>query len=227
MIWPFMKALMPIIPFDTTTVFTVRIVQHICRKNLRTKKFSCARTKCEAIVTNVFAPWSLEELTHDLKSVDFVTVFCDTSNNKHIKLLPIVVLYFQGYNFEAPINNKIFTVVEISGETADIMSAQIMKAIGSYELDTKFVGLLADNTNTNFGGLLWRGTENVITKIKSELNRNIIGLGCNAHIIHNCAKAAFDSMLIDTEVLVTKIFVYFHIYTVRFPRFLWFCWTRI
>ena len=63
------------------------------------KKFSCARTKCEAIVTNVFAPWALEELTNDLKSVDFVTVSCDTSNHKNIKLLPIVVRYFQWYNF--------------------------------------------------------------------------------------------------------------------------------
>ena len=83
------------------------------------KKFSCARTKCEAIVRNVFARWALEELTNDLKSVDFVTVSYDTSNHKHIKLLPIVVRYFQGYNFEAPINNKILIFVEISGETAD------------------------------------------------------------------------------------------------------------
>ena len=64
------------------------------------------------------------------------------------------------------------------------------------------------------------GTENVITKIKSELKRNIIGLGCNAH---NCAKAAFYSMPIDIEVLVTKIFGYFHIYTVRVERLKDFC----
>ena len=98
-----------------------------------------------------------------------------------------------------------------------------MKAIGSYELDTEVVELSDDTTNTNFGGLLRRGTENFITKIKSELNRNIIGLGCNAHIIHNCAKAAFDSMPIDIEVLVTKIFGYFHIYTVRVEHLKDFC----
>ena len=135
------------------------------QKKFADKNFSCARTKCEAIVTNIFAPWALEELINDLKSVDFVTVSCDTSNHKHIKLLPIVVRYFQGYNFKAPINNKILTVVEMSGETADIISAQIMKAIGSYELDTKVVGLSADNTNTNFGGLLRRGTENSLQKL--------------------------------------------------------------
>jgi hypothetical protein len=52
------------------------------------------------------------------------------------------------------------------------------------------------------------------TKIKSQLNRNIIGLGCNAHIIHNCAKTAFDSISVGIEALVLKIFVYLHIYKV-------------
>jgi hypothetical protein len=62
--------------------------------------------------------------------------------------------------------------------------------------------------------LLGRGTENVLTKIKAQLSRNIIGFACNAHIIHNCTKTAFDIMPVDIKVLVTKIFVYFHIYAV-------------
>lgn len=193
------------------------------QKKFSDKKFSCSRTKCEAIVKNVFYPWSLEEMKNELKNVDFVTLSCDTSNHKYLKLLPITVRYFDGYNMHAPINNKVLTFVEISGETADIISSEIMKTIASYELDTKVIGLSADNTNTNFGGLLRRGTENVITKLKTQLNRNIIGLGCNAHIVHNCAKAAFDSMPIDIEVLVTKIFGYFHIYTVRVERLKDFC----
>jgi hypothetical protein len=36
------------------------------------KKLSCARTKCESIVTNVYAPWALEELKNGLKCVNFV-----------------------------------------------------------------------------------------------------------------------------------------------------------
>jgi hypothetical protein len=88
-----------------------------------------------------------------------------------------------------------------------------MKAIANYDFETKAVRFSADNTNTNFRGLLRRGKVNVLTKIKSQLNRNIIGFVCNAHIIHNCIKTAFDSMPVDIEVLVTKIFGYFHIYT--------------
>jgi hypothetical protein len=58
--------------------------------------------------------------------------------------------------------------VEISGETANIISMQVMKAIDNYE--TKVVSC----------------KENALTKIKSQLNRNIIGfeecrlLGCGA-----------------------------------------------
>jgi hypothetical protein len=71
--------------------------------------------------------------------------------------------------------------------------------------------------------LLRRGKENVLTKIKSQLNRNIIGFGCHMHINHNCTKTAFDSMLVDIEVLVKKIFGYFRIYRVRAERLKDFC----
>jgi hypothetical protein len=57
------------------------------QKKFADKKFSCARTKCESIITNVYAPWALEELKKYLKCVNFVTVFCDTSNHKHMKQL--------------------------------------------------------------------------------------------------------------------------------------------
>jgi hypothetical protein len=102
--------------------------------------------------------------------------------------------------------------VEISEETADIISMQVMKEIVNYDLETKVVGLSADNTNTDFRGLTCK--ENMLTKIKSQLNRNLIGFGCNAHIIHTCTKTAFDSMPLDIKVLVTKNFGYFRLYTV-------------
>jgi hypothetical protein len=76
-----------------------------------------------------------------------------------------------------------------------------MKAIANYDIETKVLGLSADNTGTNFGDLLRRGKENVSTTMKSQLNRNLIGIGCNADIIQNCSRTAFDSMPVDIEVL--------------------------
>jgi hypothetical protein len=143
-----------------------------CTTSLQ-KKFSRARTKCESIVTNVYAPWALEELKNDLKYVNSVTVSCDTSNHKHVKLPPVSVRYFHAYDLETPVKNKLLTFVEISEDIADMLSMQVMKAISNYDLETKVVSLSADNINTNFGGFFRRGKENVLTKIWSQLNRNI------------------------------------------------------
>jgi hypothetical protein len=66
-----------------------------------------------------------------LKSVDFHTVSCSASNHKHAELLSIFVHYLQGYSLEPPIDNKILTLAEISGETVDIISAQIVRPVAS------------------------------------------------------------------------------------------------
>jgi hypothetical protein len=94
-----------------------------------------------------------------------------------VKPLPLLVRYIQAYGLENLVKNKLFTFVEISGETADIISMEVIKAIGNYDTESKVVGLSANNTNTNFEGLLRRGKENVLTKIKSQLNRNIVCFG--------------------------------------------------
>ncbi|XP_071038982.1 uncharacterized protein [Parasteatoda tepidariorum] len=198
-----------------------------CTSNLQKKfvdkKFSCARTKCEAIAVNVFSPWAFLELKKDLQSVQFVTISYDTSNHNHVKLLPILVRYFQWDCAKDPINNKLVSLNEIKGETVKILSSEILNALFEFQLKDKMAGLSADNTNTNFGGLLRRGTENVHTKLQTELGRDIFGFGCNAHIIHNGAKTAFDCLPVDIEVMVSKLFSYFKIYTVRIERLKEFC----
>jgi hypothetical protein len=45
--------------------------------------------------------------------------------------------------------NKFLTSVEISRDTADIISIQVLKAIANYNLETKVVGLSAYNTVTD------------------------------------------------------------------------------
>lgn len=57
-------------------------------------KFSCARTKAEAIVTNIFAPNILNILHCNLKQCTFVSVLTDASNHKEIKLFPVLIRYF-------------------------------------------------------------------------------------------------------------------------------------
>lgn len=58
------------------------------------KEFSCAQTKCQAIIRNVFAPHVKELLSKDLKDCNYVTIYTDASNHGSTKLFPVVVRFF-------------------------------------------------------------------------------------------------------------------------------------
>jgi hypothetical protein len=47
------------------------------------------------------------------------------------------------------------------------------------------------------------------------MGRNIVGVGCGAHIIHNCLQTVADVLPIEVKAFVVKIYKYFHIYTVH------------
>jgi hypothetical protein len=57
-----------------------------------------------------------------------------------MKQLPVSGRYFQAYDLENRVNNKLLTLVEISGETADIIFMQVMKSMANYDLEAKKVG---------------------------------------------------------------------------------------
>lgn len=109
-----------------STVFAVRTAEQLYRRICR-QKFACAKTKYESVVTNVCIPWVLEGLKNYLKYVNFVSASCDASNHEHVKQFPMLVRYFQVRDLENPVKNELLTCVDISGETTDIISMQVMK----------------------------------------------------------------------------------------------------
>jgi hypothetical protein len=50
--------------------------------------------------------------------------------------------------------------------------------------------------------VLLEDKNNVFLKLKNTLKRNILGLGCCAHVIHNSIQYAADSLPIDIEIIV-------------------------
>lgn len=58
------------------------------------KKFSCGKTKCEAIAKNVIAPYSSDILKTELQDDPFICIYTDASNHKDIKIFPTLVRYF-------------------------------------------------------------------------------------------------------------------------------------
>lgn len=182
-------------------------------------KFSCSQTKCQAIVTNVFAPYAKQILQEDLKACHYVSIYTDASNHGNIKLFPVLVRYFLP---RVGVCVKVLDITSEDGETSIIISNLISSAADKYDLKTKIVGFCGDNAKVNFGGETRGGENNVFYRLKLWLP-HLIGIGCAAHITHNALKYACDSMPIDVEWVIVKIYSHFYLNTVRTTKLKAFC----
>lgn len=184
------------------------------------KKFRCGKTKCESIATNVIAPYSLSVLKAELNEVPFVCIYTDASNHKDIKVFSTLVRYFHP---STGINVKVLDLVNLPGETAEVIYESLMDILEKHNLKDKLIGFCADNANTNFGGVERGGQCNVFRKLQAGLGKPIVGVGCAAHIAHNAIQTAADLLPVDIEQIITKIYSYFYIYTVRVENLKDFC----
>jgi len=101
----------------------------------------------------------------------------------------------------------------LPGETANLIHYKILSVLEKFGIKEKIISYYEDNTN--FGGIARKGKNNIYIKLKNTLNREILGLGCCAYIVHNSIQYAADNLPIDIGSIVCKIFEFFHIYTVR------------
>ena len=152
--------------------------------------------------------------------INFVTLTADASNRKDVKLIPVMVRYFWS---EEGVKSKLLNLHSVPGKSADIVTNCLVSTLKKNNLTQKIVAYCGDNYNTNFGGVNPEGKNNVFSYLKKELGRNIVGVGCGAHIVHNCIQTAVDVLPIEVESLVVKIYKYFHIYTVRVTQLKEFC----
>ncbi|XP_074857908.1 uncharacterized protein LOC142017138 [Carettochelys insculpta] len=189
-------------------------------KKLYQPKFSSARTKSEAIICNILAPLSTEELQCDLEKRSFITLSWDASNKKDQKLFPVLVRYF------CPISGIHTKIIEFSSlpcETSDVQCEFLYQLIQKHSLSEKLVGICVDNTNSHFGGAKHAGKSNIWQKLQIRLGKEIFSIGCGAHMVHNCLQTAADCLPIDLESFAMKVYKYFHIYTVCVEELKDFC----
>lgn len=183
-------------------------------------KFTCSRTKAEAIVVKVLSPLAMKHLKDELENVNFVSIFIDASNHKEVKLFPILVRYFLP---SSGIQVKLLEFKDLSGETSALQHQYIMETLESHQLSQKLIAFCADNANTNFGGAERKGKNNIYCKLNETLSHKVLGLGCAAHIVHNAIQSAAECLPLDIESVVHKIYMYFYIYTVRVTALQEFC----
>lgn len=185
-------------------------------RNFFESKFSLARTKTAAIITNVIAPFIDRTMKYDIENRHFITIMTDTSNRKNIKLLPVVLRCFNPV--KGVVNYKAL-IKSIPNEQSSTVSSMLMDVIHTYNLYQKIIAYSADNTNLNFGGVERQGRNNVWRKLQLELNRNVIGNGCNAHIMHNAITAGCEILDVDIEAVMVKLYKHFSIFSVRTESF--------
>lgn len=63
----------------------------------------------------------------------------------------------------------------------------------------------------------------VHTRFQPHLGRELLGIGFGAHLNNNCLKTAADKLPVYFELMLTKLFKYFHTYTVRIAQLKEFC----
>ena len=191
-------------------------------KKLFDKQFSCARTKAEAICTNVFSPYLLSELQKDLNNCSFISVATDSSNHTSTKLLglPVMVKFFDP---KEGIKIRSIEFSNLPGETSIMVANYIVESLDKFNLKSKVVACGSDSMISMMGGFNQQGSNNVLKHLRSLISDDIMGIGCAAHIIHNASQTAVDQLPLDCEALIVKICKFFYIYTVRVERLKEFC----
>jgi hypothetical protein len=81
---------------------------------------------------------------------------------------------------------SILGVYSVEGETSDIIVSAIANSVKRFNIEDKITYFCRNNSNKNFGGAQRRGKSNVLTKLRNPWSRNVLGIGCGAHMIHNC-----------------------------------------
>lgn len=186
-------------------------------------KTTCARTKCEAIINGIIGPHSINVIIKSMDEIQFLGVATDGSNHGAIKLFPIVIQYYDWKQGGSGVQVKLLELRNTPNETSETISAYIKSTLEKYKFSSKCIAFSGDNTNTNFGGINRKTGKNIFSNLKVSLERNIVAIGCPAHILHNCVQHGTDGLNFDIESIVLKIFNFFSIYTVRTEALKDFC----
>ncbi|KAG9278210.1 hypothetical protein AMEX_G6034 [Astyanax mexicanus] len=164
-------------------------------------KMSCGRTKSEALVENVLAPFSQERLAAELQKVHYFAVCSDASNSGHTKLFPYTVQYFCA---SEGVKCGLLDFYEDPDESSEAIFKQIVSITENSGLSVNQISAYgADNASVNYG------RHNSVFQKLREVNPHILKGNCKCHMINNAVKTAnrvFSSSGCDVEAFVLKVY---------------------
>lgn len=132
------------------------------------KKIRMGRTKIEALIQNVLAPYSIECLVKRLRRTASnkphlpYSLSTDASNKGNKKMFPVAIKFFDVE--ESGLTDGLLNFVEQSDETSNGISNLLSTTLKEREVDEKFItAFSADNAPVNFGN-----KSSVYTKLREK-----------------------------------------------------------
>jgi len=89
----------------------------------------------------------MNQIIHRLKTVNFAILIIDTLNHKNLKIVLIIIRYF---DLKTRIQIKVLEFINLKGNSLDILSSYIMGILTKHKLSHKIIAFSADNCNTSF-----------------------------------------------------------------------------
>lgn len=159
--------------FNSMSCMTKMVKKCFSDSNIA-KKFACSSTKTQALIKNVLAPDSVKLIVTKLQEGIFYGLSTDASNHGYLKMLPLVVNYFDK---EEGLKFGLISMKNLENERSLTVSDYIFNSLIAMDIDTNnLVCFGADNTNVNFGGINRPNTDsNIFSRLNNKLNRTIEG----------------------------------------------------
>lgn len=187
---------------------SMKCTSEIIRSLYGESQFTCSGTKASAIATGVFEPMIRTQIENELKKAEFVCISTDASNRNAVKMFPIILRYFLPTE---GIRTRLIEYVSMPDETADSIFEMLKSAWEKWGIKDKIVAFCADNCPTNFGSVERGGTKNVFHRMQEVFNKNLIGIGCLAHILHNAPQDACHNILpFDIQSILVLMYKQFY-----------------
>ncbi|GBN12322.1 hypothetical protein AVEN_250723-1 [Araneus ventricosus] len=164
------------------------------------KKFSCGHTKTHAIAA-VTAETYREKLVNKLRSGLF-SLSTDGSNDiSDKKLYPLVINFFD--DEKGQVVTSLLSLSESSNNTGEGIFNFIDAEFQKFQLKWEnCIAFGADNTNT------MAGCNKGVLGLFKKKQPNLKFIGCPCHLIHLAAQKATNSLAVDVEGILIKLFYY-------------------
>ena len=126
----------------------VLFAEKTCPDSDLAKKFFCAPTKTEAIVTSALAPYSIDSTLKSFKenNIAYYAISTDGSNHDGLKLFLLRMQYFNRKNGD--IQSKLIEFTSKPNVIADTIAGYRRDTLEKIELSKKCVAFTGDNCYT-------------------------------------------------------------------------------